>query len=98
MNVRFGYLQSSSAIIGFKKNDRDYLLGLNPNYLMDSIKFTENNRVSVVTKTNDNGEGNVIIVPIYNVATDGKSLLTKLVATLPVNCVGAVPTKVYDVL
>lgn len=85
-------------VIGFNYNDKDYMLGLNPKYLMESIKFTENNRICFVVKTNDCGKGDIIINPIYNIAKDNTDLLTKLVVTLPVNCTGCNPTKVYNVL
>lgn len=73
-------------IIKITHNGKNYLLGLNARYLMDSIKFTNNSIIRVYLKTNMSG--NCIVAPIYNAEIDDEKLLQKLVVTLPVNVNG----------
>ena len=68
-------------IIKIQRGNHSYWLGVNPRYLMDSIKFTENNNIMFVV-----GGDSHVKCPIYNCAVDDTELLTKLVVTLPVHC------------
>lgn len=68
--------------IKITKGNKVYILGINPRYLMDTIKFTNNNVIKVYLRTNR--QTNIINVPIYNAEVDESGLLQKLAVTLPV--------------
>jgi hypothetical protein len=68
--------------IKITKGNKVYMLGINPKYLMDSVKFTNNNVIKVYLHTSK--QSNTINVPIYNAEVDGSGLLQKLAVTLPV--------------
>jgi hypothetical protein len=68
--------------IKITKGNEVYILGINPRYLMDTIKFTNNNIIKVYLRTNR--QTNIINVPIYNAEVDESGLLQKLAVTLPV--------------
>ena len=69
-------------VIRFTKDNKEYFVGVNPNFLMDSIKFTNNRVIKVPLKSNSFGHINA---PIYNAEVDETGLLQKLVVTLPIS-------------
>jgi len=68
--------------IKITKGNKIYMLGINTRYLMDSIKFTNNNVIKVYLHTSK--QSNTINVPIYNAEIAEDGLLQKLAVTLPV--------------
>ena len=68
--------------IKITKGNEVYMLGINPKYLMDSVKFTNNNVIKVYLHTSK--QSNTINVPIHNAEVDEGGLLQKLAVTLPV--------------
>ena len=67
--------------IKINKDGKEYFIGFNPNLLMDSIKFTNNNSVIIPLNNNNNG---FLKDTVYNTEIDENQTLQKLAVTLPI--------------
>ena len=68
-------------IIKIQKGNKGYWLGVNARYLMDSIKFTNNNNIMFAVDRSEH-----VRTPIYNRAVTDTGMTTKLVMILPIRC------------